>query len=241
MKKRGYERFIRDDVISKIITNTIYIGKYEGKTYKREKLIVEDYSPAIIPLKLFKQANDAVSVIKRPKRTIYVFHGKLWCGKCGKPLIQTIANGRTFQYKYYYCKYCRKHIDEGFVFDEVSNILENANKATYSADVRYRFQKKIKMLMKVKRSVEKELSLASKDIEKSEFSDIKESILEQVDVAIKNYSIVKTYEIEDNISFLSVKPIVQKEVFLKYFDKVVVYLNKNRRDSVIVPVLKNKK
>ena len=240
MKKRGYKRFVRDDVISKIISNTVYIGKYEGETYKGEKLIVEDYCPAIIPLKLFKQANDAVSVIKRPKRTIYVFHGKVWCGKCGKPLIQTIANGRTFQYKYYYCKYCRKRIDERFIIDEVSNILENANKTSYSADVRYRFQKKIKMLKKVKRIIEKELTLASKDIEKSEVSDIKESILKQVDEAIQSFSVVKTYKIEENIRFLSVEPIVQKEVFLKYFDKVVVYLNRNSKDSVIVPILKKK-
>lgn len=109
--------------LSRLLQDERYIGTYTFKDVIRD----EDAIPAIIDKKTFEEVQNMISTNKRMPSgswdySEYLLTGKLFCGKCGQPMVGKSGTGRHgTKYGYYVCsgKLHRKDCDKKAVRQDV--------------------------------------------------------------------------------------------------------------------------
>ena len=91
------------NAVRHMLSNKRYIGYY-----KFDKIEIPDGVPAIIDKTLFYDVQERLAQNKRfmPKNRVeFILSGKLYCGKCGKPMSGCSGYGRSGEkYSYYRCR-----------------------------------------------------------------------------------------------------------------------------------------
>ena len=129
LKGHGIE--VSRNNISKILRNTVYIGKVlVPASEDEEEMLIEGLHEAIIPKDLFYGVQDILSGNKR-NRNRPKFHkgnkelflrGNLQCSKCGKPITGSLSRSSTGKrYPYYHCNHCKK---ERFSSGTIHTVME---------------------------------------------------------------------------------------------------------------------
>lgn len=114
--------------IKRTLANERYIGTYINSGVKIENAI-----PAIVDKGLFYEVQKKMKEEKKnyAKKGDFALSGKLFCGKCGKPMTGTSGTSKTGKAHYYYtCKNkCRKNISrnklEGFIVEQVREVFSS--------------------------------------------------------------------------------------------------------------------
>lgn len=138
--------------LATLLHNEKYIGIY---TYK-DAVRVEDGIPAIIDKDLFERVQELMKVNRRaPSHTWthqdYILTDKLFCGKCGEPMVGESGYSKTgAKYSYYSCMGHRKKKNcdkrpvrqdwiEKRVLDAVRNLLADEELLDFIADKTYEY------------------------------------------------------------------------------------------------------
>lgn len=157
--------------LATLLHNEKYIGIY---TYK-DLVRVEDGMPAIIDKDLFERVQELMKVNRRaPSHTWthqdYILTDKLFCGKCGEPMVGESGYSKTgAKYSYYSCTGHRKKKNcdkrpvrqdwiEKRVLDAVRNLLADDELLDFIADKTYEYYAAVNGNEDQKAVLEKELA-----------------------------------------------------------------------------------
>lgn len=129
--------------------------KYTG-IYIHNGVRIDGGMPQIIEQELFQKVQELMKVNRRApshkwSRADYILTDKLFCGKCGSPMVGECGTGKSgMTYNYYICskrkrfracdkKAVRQDWIEGIVLREIKTILENDELLKYIAANTYRY------------------------------------------------------------------------------------------------------
>ena len=98
--------------LQNLVTNDKYIGMY-----RYSDIVIEGGIPRIMSDELFYQVQEALKMKPNPtqnrrrnKNGEYLLTGKLFCGKCGSPMVGSCGHGKLGKTYYYYV--CKKRMDK---------------------------------------------------------------------------------------------------------------------------------
>ena len=97
-----------------VISNMLHNRRYTGE-YRFRDIVHPDGIPAIIPLELFESIQEKLIVNKKSPakhkaEDEYILSGKLFCGKCEKPMLGESGTSHTkTTHRYYKCYGAKKH------------------------------------------------------------------------------------------------------------------------------------
>ena len=104
--------------VSKMFNNPFYRGHLHNN-----KFMIFDHHPAMFDEKIYstiKKSLNRNQLSSAPLKHLYIFHGRVYCDKCGEYCKQagTTKNNGT-RYNYYRCPKCGQGINETVLIDEV--------------------------------------------------------------------------------------------------------------------------
>ena len=204
---------LRDDTVKKMLTNKLYIGKIELKSWDIDEMdanhdaIIDQEIFDKVQLQLRKKGKRKVSKIKNDE---FPLKGDLICGCCKSNLVYSKSKGRSKRYPYYRCNSSRelcgvspKNIPTSSIHKEYLKLLERG-----AID-----SKILKLSEKLLKDIYEDKSIHHKGIQKNKEQRIKSlskkkdnlinALLESVNRGVIKAIENKINEIDNEINDLS--------------------------------------
>ena len=149
--RTAYGKPFTKNSLPRILSNPRYYGVY----IYGDEIFDEGGMPAIIDKQLFDKVQTMLAINKRRPvaswtKAEYLLSGKLFCGKCGSPMVGISGFGKSGRKFCYYA--CKKHIGkecetknipkdmiESAMLTEIHKLLDNQELLEYIADTTYEF------------------------------------------------------------------------------------------------------
>ena len=191
-----------------VISNMLHNRRYTGE-YRFRDIVHPDGIPAIIPLELFESIQEKLIVNKKSPakhkaEDEYILSGKLFCGKCEKPMLGESGTSHTkTTHRYYKCYGAKKHncdkktVKKSYIEDLV---IEQVKLAIFDDEVTERVASEVLSLLTEENTVlpglKKQLSATLRSIdnilnamEQGIITDSTKERLEKLETAKKALSI----------------------------------------------------
>lgn len=229
--------------ISYILRNKIYLGGVQFKNKWYPNL----HQPLISQTE-FDKIQTLLASHAKDRKYIYLLKGLMFCAECGEPMSATCAHNHQGRvYLYYYCKKCKKSINEKKVLAEISakqlancvdtmtkqeadkemkNLTRKLNSLTQKQNELFNewVQDKISWQFYVKSytAIEKEKRPFKRSLDKTERL-VQEELLENFNKSLKENQYVVLHK--------GIKEI--KWSFAQQKIKEIIYLKKNQKNKTV--------
>lgn len=112
--KEEYDISLRPEYIKKILFHPGYYGKF---TYKN--IVFQDVMPAIVTEEEAKEAQRIFGMrgVYGKEQNKFIYRHKVYCEKCDKMLYGIPTYKVNKRYYYYYCKECRKRVNQELLIE----------------------------------------------------------------------------------------------------------------------------